>query len=70
MNRNEIESDPHALLEGMMIAGYVTGAPKGILYVRAEYPLAVLRLEHAIEQGRAYGVLGDNVLGRGFKFDV
>ena len=70
MNRNEIESDPHALLEGMMIAGYVTGAPKGILYVRAEYPLAVLRLEHAIEQARAYGVLGDNVLGRGFKFDI
>ena len=70
MNRNEIESDPHALLEGMMIAGYVTGAPKGILYVRAEYPLAVLRLEHAIEQARAYGVLGDNVLGRGFKFDL
>ena len=70
MNRNEIESDPHSLLEGMAIAGYVTGAPKGILYVRAEYPLAVLRLEHAIEQARAYGVLGDNVLGRGFKFDL
>jgi NADH-quinone oxidoreductase subunit F len=70
MNRNEIESDPHALIEGMAIAGYVTGASKGILYVRAEYPLAVLRLERAIEQGRAYGVLGDNVLGRGFKFDL
>jgi NADH-quinone oxidoreductase subunit F len=70
MNRNEIESDPHALLEGMAIAGYVTGAPKGILYVRAEYPLAVLRLERAIEQAREYGVLGDNVLGRGFAFDV
>jgi NADH:ubiquinone oxidoreductase subunit F (NADH-binding) len=47
----------------MLIAGYVTGAPKGIIYVRAEYPLAVLRLERAIEQARAYGVLGDNVLG-------
>jgi NADH-quinone oxidoreductase subunit F len=70
MNRNEIESDPHALIEGMAIAGYVTGAPKGILYVRAEYPLAVLRLERAIEQARAYGILGDNVLGRGFKFDL
>ncbi len=70
MNRNEIESDPHALLEGMMIAGYVTGAPKGIIYVRAEYPLAVLRLERAIEQARAYGVLGDNVLGRGFSFEI
>ena len=70
MNRNEIESDPHSLVEGMAIAGYVTGAPKGILYVRAEYPLAVLRLERAIEQARAYGVLGDNVLGRGFQFDL
>ena len=70
MNRNEIESDPHSLLEGMMIAGFVTGAPKGIIYVRAEYPLAVLRLERAIEQARAYGVLGDNVLGRGFRFEI
>jgi NADH-quinone oxidoreductase subunit F len=70
MNRNEIESDPHALLEGMMIGGYVTGATKGIIYIRAEYPLAVLRLERAIDQARAYGVIGDNVLGRGFKFDI
>jgi NADH-quinone oxidoreductase subunit F len=70
MNRNEIESDPHSLIEGMAIAGYVTGAAKGILYVRAEYPLAVLRLERAIEQARAYGVLGENVLGRGFRFDL
>ena len=70
MNRNEIESDPHSLLEGMTIAGYVTGASRGIIYVRAEYPLAVLRLERAIEQARAYGVLGENVLGRGFNFDI
>jgi NADH-quinone oxidoreductase subunit F len=70
MNRNEIESDPHSLLEGMLIAGYVTGASRGIIYVRAEYPLAVLRLERAIEQARDYGVLGDNVLGRGFGFDI
>ncbi|MGE5124869.1 MAG: NADH-quinone oxidoreductase subunit J/K, partial [Betaproteobacteria bacterium] len=70
MNRNEIESDPHALLEGMLIAGYVTGAPKGIIYVRAEYPLAVLRLERAIDEARAYGMLGDNVLGRGFNFEI
>jgi NADH-quinone oxidoreductase subunit F len=70
MNRNEIESDPHSLLEGMLIAGFVTGAPKGIIYVRAEYPLAVLRIERAIEQARAYGVLGANVLGRGFDFDI
>jgi NADH-quinone oxidoreductase subunit F len=70
MNRNEIESDPHALLEGMLIAGYVTGTPRGIIYVRAEYPLAVMRLEQAIEQAREYGVLGDNVLGRNFAFDL
>ena len=70
MNRNEIESDPHALLEGMMIAGYVTGAPKGIIYVRAEYPLAILRLERAIEQAQACGILGSNVLGRGFDFNI
>ena len=70
MNRNEIESDPHALLEGMLIAGYVTGAAKGIIYVRAEYPLAVMRLERAIEQARAYGVLGADILGRGFTFDI
>jgi NADH-quinone oxidoreductase subunit F len=70
MNRNEIESDPHSLIEGMAIAGYVTGARRGIIYVRAEYPLAVMRLERALEQARAYGVLGDNVLGRGFSFDI
>jgi NADH-quinone oxidoreductase subunit F len=70
MNRNEIESDPHALLEGMLIGGYVTGASQGIIYVRAEYPLAVHRLNHAIEQARDYGLLGDNILGRGFKFDI
>jgi NADH-quinone oxidoreductase subunit F len=70
MNRNEIEGDPHALIEGMAIAGYVTGAPRGIIYVRAEYPLAVLRLERAIEQAREYGLLGGNVLGRGFDFDI
>ncbi len=70
MNRNEIESDPQALIEGMLIAGYVTGASAGIIYVRAEYPLAVLRLERALAQARDYGVLGSNVLGRGFNFDI
>jgi NADH-quinone oxidoreductase subunit F len=70
MNRNEIEGDPHALIEGMAIAGYVTGATHGIVYVRAEYPLAVLRLERAIEQAREYGLLGTNILGRGFDFDI
>ena len=70
MNRNEIESDPHALLEGMIIGGYVMGATEGIIYVRAEYPLAVHRLNRAIEQARQYGILGDNILGRGFRFDI
>jgi NADH-quinone oxidoreductase subunit F len=70
MNRNEIESDPHSLLEGMVIGGYVMGATEGIIYVRAEYPLAVHRLNRAIEQARQSGVLGDNILGRGFKFDI
>lgn len=70
MNRNEIESDPHALLEGMIIGGYVMGAEEGIIYVRAEYPLAVHRLQLAIEQAQEYGILGDNVLGRGFRFHL
>jgi NADH-quinone oxidoreductase subunit F len=70
MNRNEIESDPHSLLEGMVIGGYVMGATEGIIYIRAEYPLAVHRLNRAIEQAREYGMLGENILGRGFKFDI
>ena len=70
MNRNEIESDPHSLLEGMIIGGYVMGATRGIIYVRAEYPLAVHHLNRAIEQAREYGLLGENILGRGFKFDI
>jgi len=70
MNRNEIESDPHSLIEGMIIGGYVMGATEGIIYIRAEYPLAVHRLNWAIEQAREHGVLGDNILGRGFKFNI
>jgi NADH-quinone oxidoreductase subunit F len=70
MNRNEIESDPHALLEGMLIGAYVTGATDGIVYVRAEYPLAVHRLQRAIDQARQSGVLGNDILGRGFNFDI
>ena len=70
MNRNEIESDPHSLLEGMIIGAYVMGASEGIIYVRAEYPLAVHRLNRALEQAREYGILGENILGRGFKFDI
>ncbi len=70
MNRNEIESDPHSLLEGMIIGAYVMGAAEGIVYIRAEYPLAVHRLTRAIEQARQSGILGDNCLGRGFRFDI
>jgi NADH-quinone oxidoreductase subunit F len=70
MNRNEIESDPHSLLEGMLIAGFLTGATMGIIYVRAEYPLAVHRLERAIEQAKEYGFLGDDILARGFNFNI
>ncbi len=70
MNRNEIEGDPHSLLEGMMIGGYVMGATQGIIYVRAEYPLAVHRLGRAVEQAKQYGLLGENILGRGFNFDI
>ncbi len=70
MNRNEIESDPHALIEGMIIGAFVMGATEGIIYVRAEYPLAVHRLMRAIEQAREYGLLGDNILGREFNFNL
>ncbi len=70
MNRALLESDPHAVLEGMLIGGYAIGARQGIVYVRAEYPLAVIRLRKAIEQLRAYGLLGENILGSGFDFDI
>ena len=70
MNRNEIEGDPHSLLEGMIIGAYVMGATEGIVYVRAEYPLAVRRLTKAIEQAREYGLLGTNILDRGFNFNI
>jgi NADH-quinone oxidoreductase subunit F len=70
MNRNEIEGDPHSLLEGMIIGGYTMGAAEGIIYIRAEYPLAVRRLSVAIDQAREYGLLGNNILGRGFNFNI
>ncbi len=70
MNRSLIESDPHAVLEGMLIGGYAIGANQGIVYVRAEYPLAVLRLKKAIQQMRAYGFLGQNIQESGFNFDI
>lgn len=70
MNRNEIESDPHSVLEGMMIGAYAMGASKGIAYVRAEYPLAVKRLKNAVEQAEAMGLVGTNILGSGFDFTL
>jgi NADH-quinone oxidoreductase subunit F len=70
MNRNEIESDPHSMLEGMIIGGYVMGATQGIIYIRAEYPLAVHRVHEAIEQATECGLLGENILGRGFDFHL
>ncbi len=70
MNRALIESDPHAVLEGMLIGGYAIGAKQGIIYVRAEYPLAVTRLKKAIQQMRDYGLLGKDILGSGFEFDI
>jgi NADH:ubiquinone oxidoreductase subunit F (NADH-binding) len=70
MNRALIESDPHAVLEGLLIAGYTVGASEGIIYVRAEYPLAVKRLKKAIEQIRSYGLLGEDILASGFSFDI
>jgi len=70
MDRSVLEGDPHTVLEAMTINGYAIGASKGFIYVRAEYPLAVERLEHAINQSREYGLLGENILGAGFNFDI
>jgi len=70
MNRNESESDPHMLLEGMIIGAYAMNASQGIIYVRAEYPLAVERIKKAISQARSSGLLGENILGSGFSFDL
>jgi NADH-quinone oxidoreductase subunit F len=70
MNRNEIESDPHALVEGMAIGAYAMGAAEGLVYVRAEYPLAVERLTKAVEAAREAGILGRNILGSHFSFDL
>jgi NADH-quinone oxidoreductase subunit F len=70
MNRNEIESDPQMLIEGMLIGAYATGSTKGIIYLRAEYPLAVERLEKAISEARDYGLLGEGIFGSDFNFDI
>ena len=70
MDRSILEGDPHAVLEAMEIAGYAIGAEKGYIYVRAEYPIAVNRLQIAINQAREYGILGENIFGTGFNFDI
>jgi len=70
MNRSLIESDPHALLEGMLIAGYAIGASKGVIYIRAEYPLAIERLKKAITQMRENGLLGNKILDLKFNFEI
>ena len=70
MDRSVLEGDPHAVLEAMAIAGYAIGADEGWIYVRAEYPIAVKRLNIAIEQAREYGLLGKNIFDTGFNFDI
>ena len=70
MDRSILEGDPHAVLEAMEIAGYAVGAEKGYIYVRAEYPIAVHRLQIAIDQAREYGILGKNIFGTDFSFDI
>jgi NADH:ubiquinone oxidoreductase subunit F (NADH-binding)/(2Fe-2S) ferredoxin/NAD-dependent dihydropyrimidine dehydrogenase PreA subunit len=70
MDRSVMEGDPHSVLEGMAISGYAIGAEKGYIYVRAEYPLAIQRLQKAINDARDYGLLGDDILGKGFNFDI
>jgi len=70
MDRSVLEGDPHSVLEAMAIAGYAIGSDQGYIYVRAEYPIAVKRLEIAIRQAREYGLLGKNILGTGFSFDI
>jgi NADH:ubiquinone oxidoreductase subunit F (NADH-binding)/(2Fe-2S) ferredoxin/NAD-dependent dihydropyrimidine dehydrogenase PreA subunit len=70
MDRSILEADPHAVVEGMIIAAKAIDAHRGYIYARTEYPLAIKRLGIAIEQAKAYGLLGDNILGSGFSFDI
>ena len=70
MDRSVLEGDPHVVLEAMAIAGYAIGSDQGYIYVRAEYPIAVKRLEIAIKQAKEYGLLGKNILGTDFSFDI
>lgn len=70
MDRSILEGDPHTVLEAMIICGYCIGGSNGLIYIRAEYPLAIERLKIAIDQAREYGLLGNNILGTGFNFDI
>lgn len=70
MDRSVLESDPHSILEGMLVAGYAIGASEGYIYVRAEYPLAIQRLEIALAQARERGFIGEDILGSNFEFDI
>lgn len=70
MDRSILEGDPHSVVEGMLIAGYTVGADSGFFYIRAEYPLAIKRVQKAIDQARSYGLIGENILGSGFSFDI
>ncbi len=70
MDRSVLEGDPHSVLEAMAICGYSIGASNGLIYIRAEYPLAIQRLKIALNQAREYGLLGKNILGTGFDFDI
>lgn len=70
MNRSELEGDPHAVLEGMLIGAYAIGATEGYIYIRAEYPLAIERLKVALGQAEEYGLLGENILGSDFSFHI
>ena len=70
MDRSILEGDPHCIIEAMMIAGYAVGANKGYIYVRAEYPIAVQRFQKAIDQAKEYGILGNNIWGTEFSFDL
>ena len=70
MDRSILEGDPHTVIEAMAVNGYCTGASKGLIYIRAEYPLAIERLRTAIAQAREYGLLGERILGTDFSFDI
>jgi len=70
MDRSILEGDPHTVIEAMAICGFCIGADKGLVYIRAEYPLAIQRLKTALKQAREFGLLGENILGSGFSFDI